>query len=489
MRPLYFQETRQSEQVQKDKVKKENSITDRDDILQQRKREQEAERLRALARGEHVPASSVIHVQTVQKVQTVQHSASAPEPAKTRTITTQNTQRAGMADTFPQEYSPHTSQVNTKSAYRDAIPREGESIIERELREQREREEELRQQCQSLGMEVPKTQAPDTPFNMPEPRQPPPIKGSTVTRLSTTSTIMGQREQMNSSNTKYMNIGANKLPRRASSDSASSRSTEYGGVDPAAQMPQGKTKVQPYTGDDSDEEETFRFIPQNETPVEREIRLSRERDEQLRREKGLPAVNYDSQDSGSDVMYEIPTTELSRPPTYHNYRRGQSAEGQNVMKQFASSRLMSEIEKDKQRELDLKSSGNIHTLSEERTTMGARYVDIIPKDPGPPPMPKTTPGTPKSKSMEFTMTADPVRNGSSMQKAVIRQEVSSQEAPVVTRTTSAERSEETKGPQSGEGIIARELREMKEREEELRYVCTVLKREINVIKRSEGTSP
>lgn len=57
----------------------------------------------------------------------------------------------------------------TQSLTYDSPPSAGESMIAREMREQREREDELRCHWKELGMEVGSQEPPDTPFNRPDP--------------------------------------------------------------------------------------------------------------------------------------------------------------------------------------------------------------------------------------------------------------------------------------------------------------------------------
>ena len=66
-------------------------------------------------------------------------------------------------------------------------------------------------------------------------------------------------------------------------------------------------KVQPYVVEGDEEDggaDQFVFMPQSETPVEREIRVAREREEALRRERGLPSPGGASGD-GRQVQVEV----------------------------------------------------------------------------------------------------------------------------------------------------------------------------------------
>lgn len=102
-----------------------------------------------------------------------------------------------------------------------------------------------------------------------------------------------------------------------------------------------------------------------ESPIEREIRLAQERENELRQVKGLPvASNYDN---NFVIANDLPSILPA------------SSDDKTSRKKFASSRLEHELLREKQRELDLQGQGRITTTSvnddEKRN-----YKDIVRDD-------------------------------------------------------------------------------------------------------------
>ncbi|OQR77856.1 hypothetical protein BIW11_06795 [Tropilaelaps mercedesae] len=122
-----------------------------------------------------------------------------------------------------------------------------------------------------------------------------------------------------------------------------------------------QVKVRPL--DDGEEvPETTVYL--NETPIEREIRLARERDEALRREKGLLAgkTRSDSVDSSSTLSEGSTTSSASSscsdlPPTA----------ARNTVRHTVTSMIQKEIEEQTRKEMELKKEGVIRTISVERS--------------------------------------------------------------------------------------------------------------------------
>ena len=378
----------------------------------------------------------------------------------------------------PSTLSPsHTRDMANPVPYEEAIStyaHAGESLIARELREQKEREEELhRRWREELGLESPlKPCEPDTPYNMPEPVQP---------RMQLNKGSAYQREIK-----PYKDISAHILVppgggvRRTSVDSQSSSRSAASNSAEASHPTATRHKIQSFKTED-DDRDVYHYVPQYETPIEREIRIAREREEEFRQMKGI--VNVTSEKT-KEVPFE---TKQPSPRPQVLYRKGDDVSPEmSTMKWLAHSRLQQEIQKEKERELDLQRDGHISTTSEDHKGEGHRYIEIIPKDASPmAPAPVKTPTTPKTSSIVRTPTAmltqqavvttptpNPtpeivkhVQNGSVSNGNAVKTQVS-HEHLMTRRVTKAH---EERGRRSmAEYKIEQELQEMREREEELR---------------------
>ena len=354
----------------------------------------------------------------------------------------------------------------------------GETLIARELREQREREEELQKHWE----EIQQFKASEDGSVPPSARElvPPPSAQSPV--QATKSAPKPGQAQPSTYQTEVTPFkqtssqpATNASGRRGSveSNSSSAASSSQDGVrhqDPL-QPPRYTRGVQPLGGDDEEEQVPFalRFLTKNETPVEREIRIAREREEELRRERGLP-VNDASPDippAGADVVDSKPT----------NYHRSMSAPAdKQAMKKLSSSRLMLEMGRERRREIDLHSEGKIKTTSEDHLTDLSTYAKTVNAE-----MVTTAKKFPKAKTpTEPSPSAEvmspneesPHQNGVSVTPTT----PSKPEPAVVRRYSQLQPAEEldwnvSKGKPTmtrTENKIDSEMREMKEREEELR---------------------
>lgn len=101
--------------------------------------------------------------------------------------------------------------------------------------------------------------------------------------------------------------------------------------------------------------------PNGESPIEREIRMARDREEALRREKLLLGqLQAEGFITKSETSTAITKSLPSKTPAAH------VAPG-SAQKLLATSRIQQEIEEQTQREIDLRASGHIQTISQERT--------------------------------------------------------------------------------------------------------------------------
>lgn len=92
-----------------------------------------------------------------------------------------------------------------------------------------------------------------------------------------------------------------------------------------------------------------------ESAVEREIRLAKDREEELRKQKGLPPREDDSYVKPSEVK-------SSQVRVF-----GKVGTNTSSVKQAATAKIQLEIEEQTQREMALRETGNIQTISQERT--------------------------------------------------------------------------------------------------------------------------
>lgn len=106
----------------------------------------------------------------------------------------------------------------------------------------------------------------------------------------------------------------------------------------------------------------------NETPIEREIRLAREREEEYRRQKGFPTSDKPTAQRSVETK-----TDISRLPKYN--LKNKSVKG-DTMKKIAASRLQQEIKQERNREVTLRESGRINTTSEETVGEQMKYKEI-----------------------------------------------------------------------------------------------------------------
>ncbi|XP_049515155.1 uncharacterized protein LOC119432873 isoform X2 [Dermacentor silvarum] len=122
-----------------------------------------------------------------------------------------------------------------------------------------------------------------------------------------------------------------------------------------------KITVRPLSDGTEDSVPSPTFVSHGgESPIEREIRLARDREEALRKEKGLlgqlQAEGFvkkgEVASSASAKCAKVPATVVLRGST---------------QKILATSRIQQEIEEQTQREMALRESGHIQTISQERT--------------------------------------------------------------------------------------------------------------------------
>ncbi|XP_071439156.1 uncharacterized protein [Hetaerina americana] len=163
--------------------------------------------------------------------------------------------------------------------------------------------------------------------------------------------------------------------RTQSMDSTSSgHSSASGGQRPGSEYPpRRRIIVKPFTNADEDQhfrepelkdENTINIEKQSpsrpfrglkETPIEREIRIAHEREEELRREKGIAQPMNQRPVARPEALVRstaAPVTQSGRGP-------------QSVQHRLATSRIQREIQETTEREKELREGGRIQTMSED----------------------------------------------------------------------------------------------------------------------------
>ncbi|GLH12185.1 Uncharacterized protein GBIM_16920 [Gryllus bimaculatus] len=124
--------------------------------------------------------------------------------------------------------------------------------------------------------------------------------------------------------------------------------------------------VKPLTEPEDDTSSYIRW--QKETPIEREIRLAREREEELRRDKGLPPL------AANNVVSNVKKAEVQK---FTNRRNTALNDCRSVQHRIATSRIQQEINEATEREKELHAAGLIQTISEDTVdSKVTRFTDL-----------------------------------------------------------------------------------------------------------------
>lgn len=258
------------------------------------------------------------------------------------------------------ENSPPIITVST-AATSTPIASSTETKIALELREMREREEELRRLRQRLSKDEPDdgfNSIPNTDEgNFSE-------YGSEEKELS----LDGNSSRMMSPEV-LAGPGSFLHQRTQSMDSMSSgHSSGSGSGSGNTDVIVGRRRITVKPLDEPDDEEipSYMLRNQKETPIEREIRLAREREEELRREKRLPPLNH--QPSPAAGKQEV---------RWINSRNTVANDPRSVQHRLATSRIQQEIDEATEREKEMREAGMIQTVSEETVdSKVTRFTDL-----------------------------------------------------------------------------------------------------------------
>ncbi|XP_061174975.1 uncharacterized protein LOC133184124 isoform X2 [Saccostrea echinata] len=325
----------------------------------------------------------------------------------------------------------NNKQVTYEEAIQEPFHHEGESLIAKELREAKEREEEIRRMRERMQGGNKPNPAPETTI-----KQPP--------KTPTQETVKKTWQQ-----------------------SPSVQSPKI-----SSHTPSRSVRVQPIADSAEEDETDSKPVERKETPIEREIRIARERENELRRQKGLPLLSEVVKPAGDDVSEK---SSVNEEPVSYNYRnKVNTAEGTKSMRNFATSRLQNEILKQKEREHKLRDEGKIISTSEEHIgTLKYAEVAGIPKNEGPVKRnfvtrksTSTLPPPGDSPSSSNT----PSENGDveppKMSPQISKEEPVKYKRPTVKTGGASFSYRESRN--QAESKIEKELREMREREEELK---------------------
>ncbi|XP_042860126.1 titin-like isoform X4 [Penaeus japonicus] len=142
-----------------------------------------------------------------------------------------------------------------------------------------------------------------------------------------------------------------------SSDGSNSRIMSPELMHPGTHLDFGRRKVTVKPFEDEEEDQPVYTRMQKESVIEREIRLAREREEAYRREKGL--TNSAPSSSAGAPSRPAAQPAVARPsPVVTDPRRG-------VQHRLATNRIQQEIQETSQKEKELRDAGKILTMSEE----------------------------------------------------------------------------------------------------------------------------
>jgi len=327
-----------------------------------------------------------------------------------------------------EEPPPPPSLLPMKSRLSDVNP--GEKLIVQELLEQQRREEELRQHWKEMGIELNDYNGNDEDdegnedvvddgnrdYERTVTTVVPDRRAATVVYDSETTRSVTPVTRQEPETTVSIDVPP-KLPSTPAPVNVNHRTQLV--IDSRVQLPGGwdtnepippetpsrlLRKVHPLPDEDfiGDRDDSLSavasfFVPVNETLMERELRVAREREEGLRLLRGFLMNTHDEEERRSRPALAIEIQVKSERPIRRSkseiadrsaVRGGldvidshqpvaEDLEDHEFSKRFAESRLKAELQRQRERELDLRQSGIINTISEERTGDPIKYVEVV----------------------------------------------------------------------------------------------------------------
>ena len=247
--------------------------------------------------------------------------------------------------------------------YEEAISSQvhpGESLIAREIREHRRREEELHRQWQQTETGVSVGSGYDD------------IGEKSSSRKNFSASInnkIGDVVDSRSSNRNYSRTDLHHSEETLSSNGGSNQQSITVGETTDVRRNRHSAETARFPLVDPHQNGDLRFLPElEETPIEKEMRLARGREDALRKARGIPVdvetraavvqvptavdVNlFPRRSAGGAVVDDLFPRRSAGGAVVDDHRSAVDV----TMKKLASNRLQIEIEKEKQRELDLRS--------------------------------------------------------------------------------------------------------------------------------------